>query len=39
MGRNGSSKLENNMRELTQWKPLKPLFVKRRRCYTKKIEE
>ncbi len=31
--------LENNMRELTQWKPLKPLFVKRRRCYTKKIEE
>jgi len=31
--------LENNMRELTQWKPLKPMFVKRRRCYTKKIEE
>ncbi len=30
--------LENNVRELTQWKPLKPEFVKRRRCYTKKIE-
>lgn len=30
--------LENNMNELTQWKPLKPDFVKRRRCYTRKIE-
>ncbi len=30
--------LENNMRELTQWKPLKPEYVKRRRCYTKKLE-
>ncbi len=30
--------LENNVRELTQWKPLKPEFVKRRRCYTKKLK-
>jgi len=30
--------LENNVRELTQWKPLKPEHVKRRRCYTKKIK-
>jgi GNAT superfamily N-acetyltransferase len=30
--------LENNLKELTQWKPLKPDFVKRRRCYTKKIK-
>jgi len=29
--------LENNVRELTQWKPLHPKFVKRRRCYKKKI--
>ena len=29
--------LEDNMRELTQWKPLKPAYVKRRRCYTKTI--
>ena len=29
--------LEDNMRELSQWKPLKPEFVKRRRCYIKKI--
>ena len=29
--------LENNARELTQWKPLNPLFTKRRRCYTKKL--
>ncbi len=29
--------LEYNVRELSQWKPLKPEFVKRRRCYTKKI--
>ena len=29
--------LEDNMRELTQWKPLKPEYVKRRRCYKKGI--
>ena len=29
--------LEDNVRELSQWKPLKPQYVKRRRCYTKKI--
>lgn len=29
--------LEDNMRELKQWKPLKPEYVKRRRCYIKKI--
>lgn len=29
--------LEDNVRELSQWKPLHPEFVKRRRCYTKKI--
>ena len=29
--------LEYNMRELTQWKPLKPEYVKRRRCYKKEI--
>ena len=29
--------LEDNMRELNQWKPLNPKTVKRRRCYTKKI--
>ncbi len=29
--------LEDNMRELTQWKPLKPKTVKRRRCYYKTI--
>ena len=29
--------LEDNVRELTQWKPLKPTFVKRRRCYVKPI--
>lgn len=29
--------LEDNMRELTQWKPLNPTFTKRRRCYKKKI--
>ncbi len=27
--------LEDNIRELTQWKPLHPTFVKRRRCYKK----
>ena len=29
--------LENNVRELTQWKSLKPEYVKRRRCYKKSI--
>jgi GNAT superfamily N-acetyltransferase len=30
--------LEDNVRELTQWKPLKPEFVKRRRCYKKELK-
>lgn len=30
--------LEDNVRELTQWKPLNPTFTKRRRCYKKNIE-
>ena len=30
--------LETNVRELSQWKPLKPEFVKRRRCFTKGID-
>lgn len=29
--------LEDNVRELTQWKPLNPEFIKRRRCYRKGI--
>ena len=29
--------LESNVRELSQWKPLSPRFVKRRRCYTKDL--
>jgi len=29
--------LEDNVRELTQWKPLQPEFVKRRRCYKKEL--
>ena len=29
--------LEDNVRELTQWKPLNPTFIRRRRCYKKKI--
>lgn len=29
--------LEDNVRELSQWKPLHPEFVKRRRCYGKTI--
>lgn len=29
--------LEDNVRELSQWKPLHPQFVKRRRCYKKII--
>ena len=31
--------LEDNVRELSQWKPLKPEFVKRRRCYRKMIND
>ena len=29
--------LEDNVRELSQWKPLKPELVKRRRCYIKEL--
>ncbi len=29
--------LEDNVRELTQWKPLQPTFVKRRRCFKKRL--
>ena len=29
--------LEDNVRELTQWKPLKPQYLKRRRCYRKAL--
>ena len=29
--------LEDNVKELSQWKPLEPKFVKRRRCYKKRI--
>lgn len=29
--------LENNVRELSQWKPLQPEYVKRRRCYRKEL--
>ncbi|MCD7925867.1 MAG: N-acetyltransferase [Bacteroides sp.] len=29
--------LEDNIKELSQWKPLNPTFTKRRRCYKKKI--
>ena len=29
--------LEDNVRELTQWKPLKPEYVKRRRCFVREI--
>ena len=29
--------LEDNVRELSQWKPLKPEYVKRRRCFTRPI--
>jgi len=29
--------LEDNVRELSQWKPLHPEFVKRRRCWTKAL--
>ena len=30
--------LENNLKELSQWKPLNPKTVKRRRCYAKELE-
>ena len=30
--------LEDNVRELSQWKPLNPVLVKRRRCYRKEIK-
>lgn len=30
--------LENNVRELSQWNPLSPQIVKRRRCWIKKIK-
>lgn len=30
--------LESNVRELSQWAPLHPTRVKRRRCYTKEIQ-
>ena len=29
--------LEDNVRELTQWKPLNPQYVKRRRCYRREL--
>ena len=29
--------LENNVKEISQWKPLNPEFLKRRRCWTKNI--
>ena len=29
--------LENNVKELSQWKPLNPTFIKRRRCYKKRL--
>ena len=29
--------LEDNVRELSQWKPLQPEFVKRRRCFTRSL--
>jgi GNAT superfamily N-acetyltransferase len=31
--------LEENVRVLSQWKPLNPTFVKRRRCYCKEIKD
>ena len=30
-------RLEDNIKELSQWKPLNPTYVKRRRCYKKKL--
>ena len=32
------TQLEDNVSELSQWKPLKPEFVKRRRCYMREIK-
>lgn len=29
--------LEDNVKELSQWKPLNPAYTKRRRCYKKKL--
>lgn len=29
--------LENNVKELSQWKPLNPTYTKRRRCYKKEL--
>ena len=29
--------LEENIRELSQWKPLNPQFIKRRRCYKREL--
>ncbi len=29
--------LEDNLKELSQWKPLNPTFIKRRRCYKKEL--
>lgn len=31
--------LEDNVRELSQWKPLNPEVIKRRRCYCKKVKK
>ena len=31
--------LEDNERELSQWKPLNPIYTKRRRCYKKEIKD
>ncbi len=31
--------LEDNVKELSQWKPLNPRLVKRRRCYEKKVKK
>jgi hypothetical protein len=31
--------LENNVRELSQWKPLNPKIVKRRRCFCKELKD
>ena len=30
--------LEDNLKELSQWKPMNPEYVKRRRCWTKPID-
>lgn len=31
--------LEDNIKELSQWKPLNPQYVKRRRCFVKSIKD